>query len=368
LTTGWRRYTLKANFEGFLMISIARIMAGLSAPMLATAFCLSGASATFAACQLQMVAQFPLVMEGNTALVDARINGRPARFLVDTGSGVTLIGRPAAAALGLEAFATDMTMYGVGGSDRASQTTIREFKLGDATVHNFTMIVSGPGLKSSRYVGIIGEDFLSQTDVELDFAQGVMRLITPKDCAGDQVVYWRKPYSEAAIAPSNSGGKLETYVSLNGQRALAEIDTGAYTSVVTTGVAERVGIPLQGEGVKPAGVSGGIGKGFVQTSEAVFPIFAIGDETIKNAKLRVADLFVHDKEVKLGSHVSEQVVEMPSMLLGADFIRAHRIYIAKSQGKLYFSYNGGPIFQVVRPQPDEPQAAPAPAASAPARP
>jgi hypothetical protein len=59
---------------------------------------------------------------------------------------------------------------------------------------------------------------------------------------------------------------------------------------------------------------------------------------------------------------------MPSMLLGADFIRAHRIYIAKSQGKLYFSYNGGPIFQVVRPQPDEPQAAPAPAASAPARP
>jgi clan AA aspartic protease (TIGR02281 family) len=350
------------------MKPITRTIAALGAPVLAAAVLLSGASAAFAACQLQVVAQFPLVIEGNTALVDATINGKPARFLVDTGSGVTLIGRPAAAALGLEAFATDMTMYGVGGSDRAGRTTIREFKLGDATVHDMQMIVSGPGLRSQRYVGVLGEDFLSQTDVELDFAQGVMRLIKPKDCVGDQVVYWRKAYSQAALAPSNSGGKLETYVSLNGQRALAEIDTGAYTSVVTTGVAERVGVSPHGEGVQEAGVSSGMGKGFVQTSVAVFPTFSIGDETIKNAKLRVADLFVADKEVKLGSHVSEQVVEMPSMLLGADFIRAHRIYIARSQEKLYFSYNGGPIFQVVRPRPEETQEMTAPATPAPPKP
>jgi len=32
------------------------------------------------------------------------------------------------------------------------------------------------------------------------------------------------------------------------------------------------------------------------------------------------------------------------MLLGLDFLRAHRVYVAHSQGKLYFTYSGGPVF------------------------
>jgi hypothetical protein len=32
------------------------------------------------------------------------------------------------------------------------------------------------------------------------------------------------------------------------------------------------------------------------------------------------------------------------MLIGSDFLRAHRVYIAHSQGKLYFSYVGGTVF------------------------
>ena len=41
----------------------------------------------------------------------------------------------------------------------------------------------------------------------------------------------------------------------------------------------------------------------------------------------------------------------PDLLLGADFLLAHRIYIARSQKKLYFTYRGGPIFQPRAPQP-----------------
>ena len=33
------------------------------------------------------------------------------------------------------------------------------------------------------------------------------------------------------------------------------------------------------------------------------------------------------------------------MLLGADFLRAHRVLVAHSQRKLYFTYTGGPVFQ-----------------------
>ena len=34
------------------------------------------------------------------------------------------------------------------------------------------------------------------------------------------------------------------------------------------------------------------------------------------------------------------------MLIGADFFLSHRIYVASSQKKLYFTYNGGPVFNL----------------------
>jgi hypothetical protein len=34
------------------------------------------------------------------------------------------------------------------------------------------------------------------------------------------------------------------------------------------------------------------------------------------------------------------------MLIGADFFLSHRIYVANSQRKLYFTYNGGPVFNL----------------------
>jgi hypothetical protein len=32
------------------------------------------------------------------------------------------------------------------------------------------------------------------------------------------------------------------------------------------------------------------------------------------------------------------------MLLGADFLRSHRVLVARSQAKMYFTYEGGTVF------------------------
>ena len=37
------------------------------------------------------------------------------------------------------------------------------------------------------------------------------------------------------------------------------------------------------------------------------------------------------------------------MLLGADFLRAHRVLVSHSQRKMYFTYLGGPVFAAPRP-------------------
>ena len=34
------------------------------------------------------------------------------------------------------------------------------------------------------------------------------------------------------------------------------------------------------------------------------------------------------------------------MLIGADFFLSHHVYVANSQRKLYFTYNGGPVFNL----------------------
>jgi hypothetical protein len=48
------------------------------------------------------------------------------------------------------------------------------------------------------------------------------------------------------------------------------------------------------------------------------------------------------------------------MILGADFLKAHRLLFAMSQHRLYLSYLGGDVFQAPT------ASTPAPAASAPA--
>ena len=289
-------------------------------------------------------------------MVEAEINGHKVHLLVDTGSVTTLISRAAAVELGLEAHRvaglTALRVYGVGGGGEVDQAQVKEFKLGGAVARNLSMAVYGVGNSGfsarSDIQGVLGWGFLSQTDVEFDFAHGFMRLIQPKDCAGAQVVYWNKPYSMAAILPSNSDSSLRVNVKLDERPVLAEIDTGAFASVVDKGVAASLGVTTETPGVRKGENLSGIGSRRVQSSIVVFPTFSFGDdENVKNAKLRFADLLGDNKEIPVGSLISQRIrLDEPDMLLGADFVRAHRIYVAYGQKKIYASYNGGPIFDI----------------------
>jgi hypothetical protein len=83
----------------------------------------------------------------------------------------------------------------------------------------------------------------------------------------------------------------------------------------------------------------------IDTATAVFPTLTIGQESVQNVKLRIADLFGKNTETRLGSFIAHSVIDNPDLVIGADFFMAHRIYVARSQGKIYFTYKGGPVFQ-----------------------
>ena len=44
-----------------------------------------------------------------------------------------------------------------------------------------------------------------------------------------------------------------------------------------------------------------------------------------------------------GSFIPHSVFDNPDMVIGADFFIAHRVYVAPSRRKVYFTFKGGPI-------------------------
>ena len=94
--------------------------------------------------------------------------------------------------------------------------------------------------------------------------------------------------------------------------------------------------------MKPAGVVTGLGRGVLRTWIAPVKSFKIGDEEIHNTHLRIAETS------DIGA----------DMVIGADFFRSHHLYVANSQHKLYFTYNGGAVFNLA---PGDGPAMPSPA-------
>ena len=83
--------------------------------------------------------------------------------------------------------------------------------------------------------------------------------------------------------------------------------------------------------------------------------FTIGDETIRNPSIRFTNLEVMGSET--GTRLATRR-ELREMLLGLDFLRAHRVFVAHSQRKLYFTYTGGRVFAAPPPPSEKPAAKP----------
>jgi len=122
-------------------------------------------------------------------------------------------------------------------------------------------------------------------------------------------------------------------------------DTGAAVSMLTLDAAKRAGIGPDSPGVEAGGRVRGIGRKVANTWIARFASFKIGDEEVDNARLRFGELNLLQDD----------------LLIGADFFLSHRIYVATSQSRLYFTYNGGPVFDLTaQTAPDTPATSIAP--------
>lgn len=283
-------------------------------------------------CKLARLTELPVTMDGLRPTFTAQINGTDALFTLDSGAFWSVLSPASAAQYKLHVDHNRLPGFyfkGVGGNVEAAVTTVKTFTVFNVPLHNVDFIVGGSEVGQNT-VGVLGQNLLRVADVEYDLGQGAMRLFRPTGCRKATLAYWVKPgtsYSEMQIEqPTPRQPHTVGLGYLNGAKIRITFDSGAATSVVGLRAAASAGIKPDSPGVQPAGAMAGFGSSTIQTWIATFPVLKIGDEEVHNARLRFGDLGDWD------------------MLLGSDFFLSHRIYVANSQDKVYFTYNGGPVF------------------------
>lgn len=289
-------------------------------------------------CKYGRAGTLAVTMEDMQPLVHAAINGKDELFLADSGAFFSLLTSAAAHELNLPLARVNhnFTMRGVGGDAQVWMTTVGTFTIFKLNLPKVPFLVVSNEV-GRRAIGVLGQNVLGLGDVEYDLADGVITIMRSQgDCRNASLAYWAndkgQPYSRIDIdfaRADNPHTRAEAY--LNGSRIRVMFDTGAGASLLSLDAARRAGVTPESPGVTSAGESTGIGRRAVPTWIAPFASFKIGDEEIRNTHLRIGDVGIPDET---------------DMLIGADFFLSHRILAATSQRKLYFTYNGGPVFNL----------------------
>jgi tetratricopeptide (TPR) repeat protein/predicted aspartyl protease len=302
-----------------------------------------------AKCRLGEMVKFPITMYDLRPMVRAKINGTDVMFSLDSGAFYSMISPASAAVLKLRTYPAPAGFYvtGIGGRIHVDLTKADNFELSGISLHDVEFIVGGND-EGGESIGLLGRNFLQIADIEFDLAHGMVRLMSAEDCGDGVLAYWTHPgdgYSVMNIEgprylllSSRKSKAAARYLEpitgsayVNGVEIRVAFDTGAPTSYLTVKAAAKAGIKLDSPGVVPAGYGGGIGRGQVANYLARVASFKIGDEEVRNTQVRLGDTAIGGGE---------------DMLIGADFFLSHRIYVANSQHKLYFTYNGGPVFNL----------------------
>lgn len=282
-------------------------------------------------CRWDRVAEWPVHLEEGAPVVQGEVNGKTVNALVDTGAWTSVIPRASADRLDLSARLIRGRMEGFGGPSRLMVARVDELKIGGISTKKVHVLVAGE--RPIRGVDLVlGEDFLAGYDLELDYAAGVVRLFHPVDCGDSSLAYWDH---DARVVPMEDSHHVIVPIAVNGQATRAMIDSGASASVMQLVFAERIGVKRGSPGVVSAACAAGIGADDVHSWVGRFDSVSLGGETIREPRLRMAE-YATDLIYRRNA--------LPELVLGGDFLRTHRVYIARSQLKVYFTYTGGLVF------------------------
>jgi hypothetical protein len=316
----------------------------LAAACAAAIALLNGAPA-LAACDFTKIGELAVDMSRGVPTVEIEVNGVRKRAYINTGSDVSVLSEAGAALLGLP---HGDLMAGrtssASGETHYHRSSIPTLRIGNAfSIGDFEVLIGGTQPVTDDVVGSLGQDLLGASDVEFDLAHSRMAFFRSKGCGKEPLAYWEGGYAIAdMLRPSPVNPRFQTYVQVNGRRLLAQLGTNLPFSVVDSHAAAVAGVKPDTPGVQSLG---NIDFGAAHPVWlGTFQAFAIGEEKIENPKIAFSPLWDDARVGSTGSRSKAQVPGLPSIVLGLDFLKVHRVLLASSQGRMYFSFSGGTVF------------------------
>lgn len=282
-------------------------------------------------CRYQMLAKLPLQYHGAglELTMQGEIDGTPAVLLIDTGATDTWLTRFGTDKRSMRRQPTLHAVKGVGGITRLYRVPIKSFKVGPIKSDGRGSLLAIDEMgRRAEYDAIVGSSFLLQMDMELSLADKTIKFFEPHNCGEAFLGYWDTNAVDVPLHFESDHMRPMIDIEINGVKMRALLDTGANHTSVTVAAARRAGVSLDAASASKKGQTAGTGKKLVNYYSATFKSVAIGHQLIKNPVLDIAE------------HEQENF----DVILGTDFLRAHRVLFALSRKKVYLSYIGGPPF------------------------
>lgn len=108
--------------------------------------------------------------------------------------------------------------------------------------------------------------------------------------------------------------------------------------------AATVGVTPESPGVTAGGCVRGVGSKPIDVWIGSFATFEVGSELVRDPRIYFADLWRYSTFKGAGILSERTTGGMPDMVLGVNFLHSHRVLIAHSQRKMYFTYTSGTVF------------------------
>ena len=283
-----------------------------------------------AGCHLKTL-ELPVRMVSHRAIATVGVNGTTVPLLVDSGAFFSFLTEAAAQQLDLPTrqLPDGLRIEGLTGGVTARLTTVAHLQMADGDLPGVDFIVGGNEAGAGA-MGLLGRNILGFADTEYDLAHGLIRLAIPNDeCEKANMAYWADGTPASMVELLHDAREKTPAISarllLNGHKVTALFDTGATTSVSLAAAHDA--------GVKDADMQSehrmaGLGRGKADAWTASFDSVQLGGETVEHNRLEVGDFDLHGID----------------MLVGIDFFLSHHIYVSRQQSRMYFTYNGGPVF------------------------
>jgi predicted aspartyl protease/Flp pilus assembly protein TadD len=265
--------------------------------------------------------------------IKVRVNGRDATFVIDTGSGFTVIAKDAARRLGVSEVSRGGKSQAFGGDGKFEIVygLIKSLDLGQTKVKSVPCYIqhlhyADNAPQSEQADGYIGLSILSHFLTQLDYKENMMRLDRTGSGEGSFAAF-----PEATIIPfrRTQNGLISIETEVNGnQRINAILDSGASSTVISAAAVERFNLRdhiIKGQKVQVFGAAG-----VANDVELLFLRHCrVADIQQTNMRALVLDF----------GAINETSGFEQSGILGGDFLRHFRVTIDFSRALLAFQQN-----------------------------